>query len=118
MSQEKPCPVCPFSWSPKDLSTTSPHTTFINTMGKVNSEGFHYLSKQFLKVSTAKLKEGIFVCHIPGGFNGYLIAKAFNLLELKAWPAFKWIWANILANNKSHAYKDRVVNIPDTYKEI
>jgi hypothetical protein len=33
----------------------------VKAMAKTNSKGFQYLSKKFLNISTAKLKEGIFV---------------------------------------------------------
>lgn len=34
---------------------------FVKAMGKTNSEGFQYLKEKYPKISTAKLKEGIFV---------------------------------------------------------
>ncbi len=37
---------------------------------------------------------------------------------MKAWLSFKWICANFLENNKSHAYKDGVENLLDAYKEM
>ncbi len=88
-------------------------------MGKVISEGFQYLSKQFLKFSAAKLNYVIFDGpHIREVLMQMEFQKALSPLELKAWPAFKWISSNFLWNNKLHAYKDGVGNILDAYKEI
>ncbi len=58
---------------------------FDKAMGKVNSEWFQYLSKKFVKVSAAKLKEGIFVWpQIRVVLMDMEFQKALSPLELKA----------------------------------
>lgn len=92
---------------------------FVKAMAKVNSQGFQYLSKKFPKVSAAKLKEGIFVGpQIREVLMDIEFERALSPLELKAWLAFKWICANFLGNNRSHAYKDGVEKLLDAYKEM
>jgi hypothetical protein len=42
-------------------------------MAKINSKGFHYLSNKFPNISTAGLKESIYVIPQIRGFLGSLI---------------------------------------------
>ena len=92
---------------------------FVKAMAKVNSEGFQYLCGKFPKITTAKLKEGIFVGpQIREVLNDPNFEDTLNLVELKAWLAFKWICENFLGNKKSPTYKEGVKNLIDAYKEM
>ena len=63
---------------------------FVKAMAKQNSNGFKLLSKNFPKLSQAKLKEGIFVGpQIREVFKDPEFEKTLNRLKLRAWHAFK-----------------------------
>ena len=83
-------------------------------MGKVNSQGFQYLTKKYLKVSVANLKEGT----NQGGFNRHGIPTDPQSAGIKDWLAFKWICANFLGNNMLHACRDGGEKLLDDYKEM
>ena len=62
---------------------------FVKAMAKQNSNGFELFCKKFLKLSQAKLKEGIFVGpQIREVFEDPEFEKTLNTLELRAWHAF------------------------------
>lgn len=78
-------------------------------MSKTNSRGFQYLVARFPKISSAKLKEGIFVGpQIREPLHHATFAESLNVLELEAWMAFKWLCDNFLGNNKSPQYRQGV----------
>ena len=88
-------------------------------MGKTNSRGFQYLAEKFPNISTAKMKEGIFIgpqirsVLQDDGFEHYLSAD-----ELAAWKAFKWLCENFLGSHKSPAYREGVQNLLDSYQKL
>ena len=61
-------------------------TNLVKAMGKVNSQGFQYLSKKFPQVSAVKLKEGFFVHpQIREVLIHMEFQQSISPLELKAW---------------------------------
>lgn len=92
---------------------------FTKAMGKTNSKGFQYLVEKFPKVSSAKMKEGIFVGpQIREVLKDEDFEKSLNASELKAWHAFKWLTENFLGNHKSPDYRQGVENLLVAYKDM
>lgn len=92
---------------------------FVKRMSKTNSRGFQYLVAKFPKISSAKLKEGIFVGpQIREVLHDAAFAESLNALELEAWMAFKWVCDNFLGNNKSPQYRQGVKRLLDTYHKL
>ena len=74
-------------------------------MGKNNSQKFKYLSKKFPKVSSRKLREGLFAGpQILEVLIDMEFERALSPLLLNVWLAFEWICANFLGKKKSPAY--------------
>jgi hypothetical protein len=91
----------------------------VKRMSKNNSKGFQHLVSKFPKISSAKLKEGIFVGpQIRQIMQDEEFEKSLDVLELDAWNAFKWICENFLGNHKSPAYADGVQRLLDTYHKL
>jgi hypothetical protein len=87
-------------------------------MAKINSKVFQYLSKKFPKISTAKLKEGIFVePQILEILEDEAVVESLTDTEQAAWESFKWICANFLGRKKSHDFSDGIQKLLSTYKE-
>jgi hypothetical protein len=62
----------------------------VKAMAKTNSKGFQYLSKKFPNISTAKLKEGIFVePEIPEILEDEALVETLTDTERVAWESFK-----------------------------
>ena len=92
---------------------------FVKAMGKANSRGFQYLAEKFPKVTSAKLKEGIFVGpQIREVLKDEAFEKSLNASELKAWHAFKWLCENFLGNHKSPDYREGVQKLLIAYKKM
>jgi len=88
-------------------------------MSKTNSKGFQHLVSMFPKISSAKLKEGIFVGpQIRQIMQDEGFQKSLDALELDAWNAFKWICENFLGNHKSPTYADGVQRLLDAYHKL
>jgi hypothetical protein len=91
----------------------------VKRMSKTNSRGFQYLVARFPKISSAKLKEGIFVGpQIRELLHDATFAESLNALELEAWMAFKWLCDNFLGNNKSPQYRQGVERLLDAYHKL
>ena len=91
----------------------------VKKMSKNNSKGFQHLVSKFPKISSAKLKEGIFVGpQIRQIMQDKEFEKSLDVLELDAWNAFKWICENFLGNHKSPAYADGVQRLLDAYHKL
>ena len=81
---------------------------FVKAMNK-SGDGFQYLQNKFPRISDAKIKEGIFVGpQIRELFNDEQFEENLNLVELRAWDAFKDVTKHFLGNEKSHDYAQRV----------
>lgn len=92
---------------------------FVKQMGKTGSPGFQYIAQKFPSISTAKLKEGMFVGpQIKTLLHDEGFTKCLSEAELKAWTAFKWLSDNFLGNHRSPAYKDGVQNLLDAYQKL
>ena len=92
---------------------------FSKHLGKSKSSGFVFLCNKFLKISEAKLKEGIFVGRqIREVFKDPDFEKELTSTELSAWKAFKWLCSNFLGNKKSPSFKMGVENLLEAYKEM
>lgn len=91
----------------------------VKRMSKTNSRGFQYLVAKFPKISSAKLKEGIFVGpQIRELLHDATFAESLNALELEAWMAFKWLCDNFFGNNKSPQYRQGVERLLDAYHKL
>ena len=65
-------------------------------MTKTKSRGFQYRSNTFPNISTAKLKEGIFVGpQIRELLEGEAFVESLTDSERAAWENFKWVCANL-----------------------
>ncbi len=77
-------------------------TIFVKAMGKTNSRGYQYLVAKFPNISTAKLKEGLFVRpQIREVLKDDSFDESLSEYEIRAWHSFKWICGHFLGNNKS-----------------
>lgn len=91
---------------------------FVKAMNK-SGDGFQYLQKKFPRISDAKIKEGIFVGpQIRELFNDEQFEENLNLVELRAWDAFKDVTKHFLGNEKSHDYAQRVDILLQSYKSL
>jgi hypothetical protein len=85
----------------------------VKAMAKTNSKGFKYLSNKFPSISTAGLKEGIFVgLYIPD-ILGSLIDT-----ERAAWESLKWVFSKSLGKKISPDFSDGIQTLPNAYKEM
>lgn len=91
----------------------------VKQMGKNNSSGFQYITKKFPKISSAKLKEGIFVGpQIRELISDHHFETTLTDLELKAWKAFTWLCQNFLGNFRSSGFKDGVEKLLRAYNDL
>jgi hypothetical protein len=87
----------------------------------LNKEGkaFTYFRKKFLRLSEAKIKEGIF---IGPQINTVLQDTAFEILsdteKKKAWTAFKFLCSSILGNEKSENYMEIVSEMLESFQAM
>jgi hypothetical protein len=87
-------------------------------MAKINSKGFQYLNKKFPKISTAKLKEGIFVGpQIRESLEDEVFVVSLTDTERAAWESFKWICANFVGRKKYPDFSDGIQKLLNEYKE-
>ena len=88
-------------------------------MGKVNSNGYAYLCKKFSKISSAKMKEGIFIgLQIREVMKDPNFEKILTVKEKRAWQSFKWLCENFLGNVRSPSFESGVEDLLDAYKEM
>ena len=79
---------------------------FVIQLGRNKSNGFAILCNKFLKVSEAKLKEGIFIgSQIREVLKDPDFEKELTSIKLHALRAFKWLCANFLGNKKLPSFK-------------
>jgi hypothetical protein len=90
---------------------------FINTMNK-HGEGFEYLRKKFLKLSDAKLKEGIFVGQQINDINDDLSEHLLMETEKSAWLMFRVVFLNFLGNVQAENYKELAEDLLNTYQTV
>lgn len=91
----------------------------VKQMGKTSSPGFEYLAQKFPSISTAKMKEGIFVGpQIKSVLCDEVFTNSLSEAELQAWTKFKWLCENFLGNQKSPAYKEGVQSLLDAYQKL
>ena len=75
---------------------------FVKAMGKVNSNGYAYLCEKFSKISSAKMKEGIFIGpQIREVMKDPNFEKTLTVKEKRARQSFKWLCENFLGNVRS-----------------
>ena len=46
------------------------------------------------------------------------LEKKLTSIELRAWKAFKWLYANFLGNKRSPSFKMEAKNLLEAYKEM
>jgi hypothetical protein len=86
---------------------------FVKVMTK-DGKDFEYLRDESLKLSDAKLKQGIFIGQqIPGIINDDLFVHLLTVTEKSACLTFKAVCLNFLGNVKAENYKELVKRIPD-----
>ena len=77
---------------------------FVNRLNK-EGESFKYLTRTFPRLSTAKLKEGIFIGpQIRELMKNTDFDNCLNFLEKAAWQSFKDVTKYFLGNMKSADY--------------
>jgi hypothetical protein len=93
--------------------------TLVKQMGKANSPAFQFLAKKFPKLSSAKLKEGIFVGpQIKAVLQDKSFTEHLSEAELQAWIAFRWLCENFLGKHKSPRFQEGVQNLLDAYRKL
>jgi hypothetical protein len=87
-------------------------------MVMINSKEFQYPSKKFPKITTAKLKEGIFVGpEIRGSLEDEAFVESLTDTERAARERFKWICSSFLGRKKSPDFSDGIQKLLNAYKE-
>lgn len=89
-------------------------------MTKTKSRGFQYRSNTFPNISTAKLKEGIFVGpQIREVVEGEPFVESLTDTERAAWERFRWVCANFWGRKKSLDFSDgNQERLNAAYKEM
>lgn len=91
---------------------------FVKALGS-DSEALVYLKKIFPKLSTEKIKEGVFVGpQIKKLFADEGFAECLSRPELKAWKAFQKVVDGFLGNNRSPDYRQLVNDLIHKYRVI
>lgn len=83
------------------------------------SKAFIYLEKKFPKLSTDKIKAGVFIGpQIKKLFTDEEFVKYLRPNELKAWDAFKLVVHGFLGNHKSPNYRQLIEDMIHKYRVI
>ena len=83
------------------------------------TDAFQYLRNKFSKLSSAKVKEGIFIGpQIKKLMTDEHFQDILGVSEKDAWIAFKSVVTNFLGNKKSPDYVNIVQNCIETYKKL
>ena len=91
---------------------------FVKALHK-NGAAFQYLSTVFPGLSTAKLKEGIFVGpHIREVPKDTDFEELLNLKELRAWEAFKSVCSGFLGNTHVPDYQACIEKLLKSYEDM
>ena len=78
---------------------------FVKALYK-NGAAFQHMSTVFRGLCAAKLKEGIFVGpQIREVLKDTDFEELLNLMELRAWEAFKSVWSGFLGNTSVPDYQ-------------
>ena len=88
-----------------------------NFIKSVNKHGkdFEYLRKKFLKLTDAKLKEGVFIgLQIHDIIDDDLSEHLLMETEESAWPTFKVVFLNFVGNVQAKKYKELVEDLLNT----
>ena len=81
-----------------------------------DSPAFEFLHECFLKLSDAKIKEGVFVGpQIRKLILNDMFDKTLNETELAAWKSIKQVCLNSLGLHKSDEFEDVVANLLRNY---
>ncbi|GBL83909.1 hypothetical protein AVEN_100810-1 [Araneus ventricosus] len=81
--------------------------------------GFQYLCLKFPNVSTAKIKEGIFVGpQIRQLMKDPVFESKLTKKEAAAWTSFKELAKNFLGNHKAENYRQIAYNLLKAYKTM
>lgn len=83
------------------------------------TDAFQYLRNKFPKLSSAKVKEGVFIGpQIKKLMTDEHFQDILGVSEKDAWIAFKSVVTNFLGNKKSPDYVNIVQNCIETYKKL
>ena len=92
---------------------------FVKAIDKINSNGYAYLCEKFSKISSAKMKAGIFIGpQIREVMKDPNFEKTLTVKEKRAWQSFKWLCENFLGNVRSPSFESGVEDLLDAYKEM
>ena len=84
-----------------------------------NNPCFQYQKAIFPKISTAKIKEGIFVGpQIRQLIEDSAFEETMNEIELAAWQAFKVVCTGLLGNHQNPQREKIVRNLVKCYQEL
>jgi hypothetical protein len=91
----------------------------VKAMAKTHSKGFQYLGKKFPNISTAKLKDVIFVGpQTQEVLKNEPFVESVNDTEQAGWEGFWWVCANFLRRKTSPDFSDNIHKLLNAYKEI
>jgi hypothetical protein len=91
---------------------------FVKALGN-DSAAFKYLGTKFPSISSAKIREGIFVGpQIRQLLSDDNFDKLMNQAELNAWLSFKALCSNFLGSNKAENYRELVDNLLTSYHTL
>jgi hypothetical protein len=91
---------------------------FIKAVNR-HGKGFEYLRKTFLKLSDAKLKEGVFIGpQVRDIINDVLSEHLLMEAEKSAWLMFKVVFLNFLGNVQAENYKELVEDLLNAYQTV
>jgi len=91
---------------------------FIKAVNK-RCTGFEFLRKKFLKLSDAKLKEGVFIgLQIHDIINDDLSEHQLMETEKSAWLTFKVVFLNFPGNVQAKNYKELVEDLLNAYQTV
>lgn len=93
---------------------------FVNALAKnPENKALKYLKTVFPKLSTEKIKAGIFVGpQIRKLFDDAKFERCLNKSEVKAWTAFKQVVHGFLGNNRSKNDRKLIDNLMKNFNAI
>ena len=91
---------------------------FVNTMNQEET-AFTYVREKFLRLSEAKLKEGIFIGHqIRDLIKDEYFDRLLQGDENAAWDSFKFVVKGFLGNRRVQNHEELVNNLSQIYQKL
>jgi hypothetical protein len=92
---------------------------WVKAMAKTNLKGFQYLSKKFPDISTAKLKQSIFMGpQIWEILEGEAFVETLTDIGWTTWESFKCVCSNFLHGKKSPDFSGGVQKLMKAHTEM